>query len=56
MAAAAVAGPLLVNQLTADIGALVGLGTCQQQTREEVFAPYCGKWVKVMLDRLLQTV
>jgi hypothetical protein len=47
--AAAVAGPLLVSQLTADIGALVGLGTNPAQTREEVFAPYCGRWVKVRL-------
>lgn len=44
--AAAVAGPLLVSQLTADIGALMGLGTHPAQTREEVFAPYCGRWIK----------
>lgn len=43
--AAAVAGPLLA----ADIGAFIGLDTCLEQTREEVFAPYCGKWVKVSL-------
>ena len=43
--AAAVAGPLVARQLSADFGALSGL--LQEPSREEVFAPYCGKWVKV---------
>lgn len=47
--AAAVAGPLLAT--SADIGALVGLGQHIQPTREEVFAPYCGKWLKVRASK-----
>lgn len=50
--AAAVAGPLLA----ADIGAFIGLDTCLEQTREEVFAPYCGKWVKVSLKLKLKSL
>lgn len=41
--AAAVAGPLL----SAELGALVGLGTFAEARKEEVFAPFCGKWIKV---------
>jgi hypothetical protein len=41
--AAAVAGPLL----SAELSALVGLGTFAEARKEEVFAPFCGKWIKV---------
>jgi hypothetical protein len=41
--AAAVAGPLL----SAELSALVGLGAFAEPSKEEVFAPFCGKWIKV---------
>lgn len=44
--AAAVAAPLLHGKF-ADLGALASIGTLQQPSKEEIFAPYCGKWVKV---------
>lgn len=47
--AAAVAGPLL----SAELGALVGLGAFAEPSREEVFAPFCGKWIKVKCDFML---
>jgi hypothetical protein len=46
MATAAVL-PMLPEQLSGQLGLAGLVSQAQEPSREEVFAPYCGKWIKV---------